>query len=51
MELSGTRDTALPYLPRLGLRLFLPKQMDRASYFGYGPYESYVDKHRASYKG
>lgn len=51
VELSGTRDTALPYLPRLGLRLFLPKQMDRASYFGYGPYESYIDKRRASYKG
>ena len=36
-------------LPRFGLRLFLPKAMDQARYYGYGPYESYVDKQRASY--
>lgn len=39
------------YLPRLGLRMFLPKEMNRAAYYGYGPYESYIDKHRASYVG
>lgn len=39
------------FLPRLGLRLFLPKSMDRAAYFGYGPYESYIDKRRASWQG
>lgn len=51
IHINGSRDAALPYLPRLGLRMFLPKEMDHASYFGYGPYESYVDKRRASYKG
>ncbi|MBQ5320008.1 MAG: DUF4981 domain-containing protein [Oscillospiraceae bacterium] len=38
-------------LPRFGLRLFVPKTFDKVDYFGYGPYESYVDKHRASYIG
>ncbi len=40
-----------PSLPRFGLRLFLPQRMNRFEYFGYGPYESYIDKHRASVKG
>lgn len=39
------------YLPRLGFRLFLPKSMDSLEYLGYGPYESYIDKRQASYKG
>ncbi|MBO5220036.1 MAG: beta-galactosidase, partial [Clostridia bacterium] len=39
-----------PFLPRFGLRLFLPKAMDRITYFGYGPYESYIDKRRSSFR-
>ncbi len=39
------------FLPRFGLRLFVPKAFDKVSYYGYGPYESYIDKHRASYIG
>ena len=39
------------FLPRFGLRLFVPKSFDKVSYFGYGPHESYIDKHRASYMG
>ena len=39
------------FLPRFGIRLFLPKGFDRAEYFGYGPFESYIDKHQASYMG
>ena len=39
-----------PPLPRFGIRMMLPRSMDVISYFGYGPYESYVDKHRASVK-
>ena len=38
-------------LPRFGLRLFVPKTFDKVEYYGYGPYESYVDKHQASYIG
>lgn len=39
------------FLPRFGIRLFMPKAFDRVDYYGYGPYESYIDKHQASYMG
>ncbi len=41
----------LTFLPRFGIRMFVPKSFDRVDYFGYGPWESYVDKHQASYIG
>lgn len=50
-ELSGDRNPIMPYLPRFGMRFFLPKDMKYARYRGYGPDESYVDKHHASYFG
>ena len=40
-----------PYLPRFGLRLFLPKEMNTVEYFGIGPMESYVDKRHAGSHG
>ena len=40
----------LPYLPRFGFKLMLPKSMEQVRYFGYGPFESYIDKRRASVK-
>lgn len=36
-------------LPRFGLRFFLPDSFETAEYYGYGPTESYIDKHRATY--
>lgn len=39
----------LKYLPRFGMRFFLPREFDNVNYYGYGPYESYIDKHHASY--
>lgn len=45
------RDTRFPFLPRFGVRLFLPETFNGVEYFGYGPYESYLDKHRASRLG
>ena len=45
------RNTRMPFLPRFGLRLFLPKAYDQVQYFGYGPNESYLDKHQSSYIG
>ena len=36
-------------LPRFGIRLFVDKSFEDVSYYGYGPYESYIDKHQASY--
>lgn len=50
-ELSVRRNTALPELPRFGLRLFLPAGMDSVRYYGMGPLESYRDKHQASWHG
>ncbi len=49
MEVKKNPNT--PFLPRFGMRLFLPKEMSNVEYFGFGPYESYVDKHRASWLG
>lgn len=34
----------LPYLPRIGLELRLPRALDRLTWFGRGPYENYVDR-------
>ncbi|PYG89185.1 beta-galactosidase [Ruminiclostridium sufflavum DSM 19573] len=45
------KNMEMPFLPRFGLRLFLPGEINNVEYFGYGPYESYADKHRASYLG
>ena len=50
-QVKARRNTKMPFLPRFGLRLFLPKAYDRVQYFGYGPHESYPDKHRSSYLG
>ena len=44
------RDTRFLYMPRFGIRLFLKKEASRVSYFGYGPHESYIDKHHSCYK-
>lgn len=41
----------LPFLPRFGIRAFLPDTYKNVRYYGYGPYESYSDKHIASYIG
>lgn len=39
----------LSYLPRFGVRMFVDKAFEDFTYYGYGPFESYVDKHLASY--
>ena len=41
----------MPYLPRFGLRFFLPKSDNQVEYFGYGAGESYCDKHHATRLG
>jgi beta-galactosidase len=35
-------------LPRVGLEFEIDKSFEKFGYIGFGPYESYVDKHRAS---
>lgn len=49
--ISGKRNLDLTFLPRFGLRFFLEESFEKVSYLGYGPLESYMDKHRASYLG
>lgn len=39
------------FLPRFGVRIFLPRTFQSVRYYGYGPMESYIDKHQAAYKG
>jgi len=39
------------HLPRFGIRMLMPRAFDALKYCGYGPYESYVDKRRASWLG
>lgn len=51
ITLDCVKDETLPFLPRFGLRLFLPKAFDTVTYHGYGETESYIDKHRAARKG
>ncbi|MFQ9337864.1 MAG: beta-galactosidase small subunit, partial [Varibaculum sp.] len=45
------RDTQFPELPRLGLRFFLDKSLQQATWAGLGPHESYIDKRRSSWHG
>ncbi|MDG2914933.1 glycoside hydrolase family 2 TIM barrel-domain containing protein [Bisgaard Taxon 10/6] len=51
VEIHAERPAHLPYLPRFGLRFFLPKTRAQAQYFGYGPQESYSDKHHLARLG
>ena len=48
---KGETSEKVSFLPRFGIRLFLPKSFSKFDYLGYGPGESYVDKHQASYFG
>ncbi len=50
VSVNARRWEQAPMLPRFGLRLFLPKAMERLTYFGFGPHESYADKHRSSFR-
>ena len=51
ISLKCLKNSIMPDLPRFGLRFFLSKTYNQVKYYGYGPYESYIDKHRASYIG
>ena len=51
IEFHFTATRRIFILPRMGLRLFLDKSFDKVEYYGYGPTESYIDKHQATYAG
>lgn len=40
-----------PFLPRFGLQFMMPRATEEVEYFGFGPHESYIDKHRSVKKG
>ena len=48
---SIKRNMEFPELPRFGIRMFLPRELNQVSYYGMGPYESYRDKRQASVHG
>ncbi|MDR2932901.1 MAG: DUF4981 domain-containing protein, partial [Oscillospiraceae bacterium] len=50
VRLDCEKDQNLPWLPRFGIRLFLPEGFDAVEYFGYGANESYIDKRRSSFR-
>lgn len=41
----------LPYLPRFGMRMRLPKELDQISWFGRGPWENYWDRKTSAHVG
>lgn len=49
--IHARRDLNFPELPRFGLRLFLPEEMEQVRYFGLGPTENYADKRHAVWHG
>ena len=51
VSIHGEKDPVFPFLPRFGLRMFLPKDMAQVTYCGIGPVESYIDKKWAGFHG
>lgn len=51
MKWSGKHRSGMPMLPRFGIKMELDGTLEKLSYFGRGPYESYIDKRYASKMG
>jgi beta-galactosidase len=51
LENSVVIDERLPFVPRIGLELVLPKACERFTWFGRGPHENYVDRKRGAALG
>jgi len=50
VKMHVIKNMDFPYLPRFGLEFRLPKSDGKTvEYYGYGPSESYIDKHLSSY--
>ena len=45
------KNPEFPMLPKFGVRMILREDMRNVNYIGMGPYESYIDKHHASWHG
>lgn len=46
-----TKNDTLPEIPRIGMVLQLPKEINNLQYYGRGPWENYIDRNTASYIG
>ncbi len=51
IDFNFTATRKIFMLPRIGIRLFLDKSFNNIEYLGYGPTESYIDKHQGTYVG
>lgn len=50
-NIAATKNMVTPFLPRFGVQLKLNKSYENVNYFGFGPYESYLDKNLSCYLG
>ena len=51
VKMDIAKNEEFPELPRFGLRMFIPAELNQVTYFGLGPEESYEDKRRAASHG
>ena len=51
LDISAVKDPEIETLPRIGLRFFLNENMNRVTYYGMGPGETYIDKHHSGHHG
>jgi beta-galactosidase len=49
-KIKCSKNPDFPFLPRFGIRMFMPQSFNNVEYYGFGPNESYEDKHRSSYR-
>ena len=49
VDILAKRNMEFPELPRFGVRMFLPNELENVTYYGLGPIENYIDKRHASY--
>ena len=50
-DIKANKNMKTPFLPRFGVQLKLNKSYEDVSYFGFGPYENYIDKNSCCYLG
>ncbi|BDD12153.1 beta-galactosidase (plasmid) [Fulvitalea axinellae] len=48
-NLSKPEAEKLPEIPRVGMRLQMPKNFDNLSYYGRGPWENYIDRYTSAF--
>lgn len=51
VKADGIRNILMPWLPRMGMQMFLDKEFEKVEYLGQGPSDAYLDKHHASWFG